>query len=139
MVPQVSADFDRYWASGSAYPVASLLPAARPGALDRLTEAAALVAQRVDAEPYVAALKQSSFIKQLECEVAQTVRKAPAAPQSDRVDGMAGAQIDFPPWIRLVLFRVRLATLAPFRVLVAIKGPFWYAAVGCGCAMKMIL
>ncbi len=26
-VPQVSADFDRYWASASAYPVASLLPA----------------------------------------------------------------------------------------------------------------
>jgi putative cardiolipin synthase len=65
VVPQVSAGFDLYWLSGSAYPVASLLPAALPGAHDRLTEAAAQMALSLDAEPYIATLKQSSFVKQL--------------------------------------------------------------------------
>ncbi|MFS8064677.1 MAG: phospholipase D-like domain-containing protein, partial [Luteimonas sp.] len=51
VVPQVSVDFDRYWASESAYPVASLLPAAAPGALDRLTATAAEQARSPEAAP----------------------------------------------------------------------------------------
>ena len=65
VVPQVSADFDRYWSSASAYPVASLLPAAPPQALDRMTKSADALARSPSAAPYVAALKQSTFIKQL--------------------------------------------------------------------------
>ncbi|MEP6969202.1 MAG: phospholipase D family protein, partial [Betaproteobacteria bacterium] len=65
VVPQVSADFDRYWASASAYPVASLLPAAAPGALNRLTASAAAMARSPEAAPYVAALERSKFIQQL--------------------------------------------------------------------------
>ena len=65
VVPQVSADFDRYWASASAYPVAALLPAAAPGALDQLTATAAQLARSPSAAPYRAALAASVFIQQL--------------------------------------------------------------------------
>ena len=65
VVPQVSDDFDRYWASESAYPVAPLLPAVAPGALDRLTETAAEMVRSPAAAPYVAALERSRFIQQL--------------------------------------------------------------------------
>ena len=65
VVPQVSADFDHYWASASAYPVAALLPPAPPQALDHMTQAAEALARSANAAPYIAALKQSTFIKQL--------------------------------------------------------------------------
>ena len=41
VVSEVSADFDRYWASQSAYPVSLLLPEAEAGTLERLAQAAA--------------------------------------------------------------------------------------------------
>ena len=68
VVSQVSADFDRYWASASAYPVASLLPASAPSAsaaLERLTADAAGLARSADSAPYVAALERSVAIRQL--------------------------------------------------------------------------
>ena len=65
VVPQVSSDFDRYWASASSYPVASLLPPAPQQALDRMTETADALARSPSAAPYVTALQQSTFIKQL--------------------------------------------------------------------------
>ena len=65
VVPRVSADFDRYWASASAYPVASLLPAAEPGALDRWAQAAAQLRSDPAAQPYISALGRSDFVKRL--------------------------------------------------------------------------
>ncbi len=65
VVPQVSADFDRYWASASAYPVASLLPAADPRALDRLAHAAAQLRSDPAARPYITALGRSAFVRRL--------------------------------------------------------------------------
>ncbi len=65
VVPQVSADFDRYWSSASAYPVAALLPPAPAQALDRLTASADALARSPNASPYISALEQSRFIKQL--------------------------------------------------------------------------
>ncbi|QCB47715.1 phospholipase D family protein [Hydrogenophaga sp. PAMC20947] len=65
VVPRVSADFDRYWASASAYPVASLLPAAAPQALDALTQGAAQVRSNRAAEPYLTALAKSDFVRRL--------------------------------------------------------------------------
>ncbi len=65
IVPQVSADFDLYWASASAYPLAALLPAADPHALDRLAEHAARVRGDAAAAPYLAALAESAFIRHL--------------------------------------------------------------------------
>ena len=65
VVGEVSADFDRYWASGSAYPVEQILPAVSPRTLDRLTRNAALVERNADAAEYVAAVSRSDFIRQL--------------------------------------------------------------------------
>lgn len=65
VVPQVSADFDRYWASASAYPVASLLPATDPQALAELAQRAAQVRSSPAADPYLSALAKSDFVRRL--------------------------------------------------------------------------
>ena len=65
VVPQVSADFDRYWASASAYPVTELLPKVTPEALERLSMRATELVASPNAAPYVAALESSTAIKQL--------------------------------------------------------------------------
>jgi putative cardiolipin synthase len=65
VVPQVSADFDRYWASASAYPVASLLPANGPQALTELAWRAAQVRANPAADPYLSALARSDFVRRL--------------------------------------------------------------------------
>jgi putative cardiolipin synthase len=57
VVHQVSADFDRYWASGSSYPVARLLPPAKPGfPMPAAVEAAA---------KYIEAVRRSPFVRDL--------------------------------------------------------------------------
>ena len=65
VVKEVSADFDRYWSSGSAYPVAHLFPGAAatpaaqpPGATHRLEEDPAAL-------DYLRRVRQSSFIADL--------------------------------------------------------------------------
>lgn len=62
---QVSSDFDRYWASASAYPVEQILPAVSERSLDRLSQRAALVERDADAAQYVSAVSRSDFIRQL--------------------------------------------------------------------------
>jgi putative cardiolipin synthase len=57
VVKEVSADFDRYWASGSAYPVARLLPPAKPGfPMQAGVEAGA---------KYIEAVRRSPFVREL--------------------------------------------------------------------------
>ena len=65
VVPLVSADFDRYWASASSYPVSSLLRAAEPAALAGLSDRAAQVRARTAAQPYLEALRRSDLVKHL--------------------------------------------------------------------------
>ena len=65
VVDDVSADFDRYWASGSTYAAAGLLPAAPPGALAELTRHAAKVEADPDAAAYVHAVRTSPFVERL--------------------------------------------------------------------------
>ena len=65
VVPKVSADFDRYWASASAYPVATLLPKPSPEAIERLAENAAQVRSNPAAAPYLTALARSDFVRRL--------------------------------------------------------------------------
>ena len=52
VVNDVSTDFDRYWASDSAYPVDRLLKPALPGELDALEEQAAKVERSPEAATY---------------------------------------------------------------------------------------
>lgn len=65
IVEQVSADFDRYWASGSAYPVEQILPAVSVRSLSRISQTAALVERDAGAAEYVSAISDSVFIRQL--------------------------------------------------------------------------
>ncbi|MDQ1811741.1 phospholipase D family protein [Massilia sp. CCM 9210] len=62
VVEAVSRDFDRYWNSRSAYPVALLVPAAAPGSADKL---AVQAGQGAAGAEYVAALRASPFVAQL--------------------------------------------------------------------------
>ncbi len=61
----VSADFDRYWASASAYPVQGLLPAAPPGALHALGEQRLALQRAPAAQAYTGAIQRSDFARQL--------------------------------------------------------------------------
>ena len=61
----MSADFDRYWASDSAYPVARLLKPAEAGALDLLKRRADDMERSSDAAAYAEAMRALPFIRQL--------------------------------------------------------------------------
>lgn len=65
VVAEVSADFDRYWASASSYPVEQILPAVPPHTLEKLASKAAQLEKDVRAAEYVSALSRSDFVRQL--------------------------------------------------------------------------
>lgn len=65
VVHEVSADFDRYWASASAYPAASILPRVDPVQLAGIAATASLVERDPEARAYVDAIHQSPFVGRL--------------------------------------------------------------------------
>lgn len=65
VVPEVSRDFDRYWASGSSYPADRLLPPATPSQIADLTSAASRVERDPAAVAYTAAVRDSPFVREL--------------------------------------------------------------------------
>ena len=65
VVGEVSSDFDRYWASGSAYPAEWLLPPADGAQIAELASAAARVERDPAAVAYMTALQSSPFVHQL--------------------------------------------------------------------------
>ena len=65
VVPQVSADFDRYWSSASAYPVDRLLPPASQESAQQVMARAAQVRSDPDAAPYLTALARSDFVQRM--------------------------------------------------------------------------
>ena len=71
VVSDVSRDFDRYWASPSVYPVASLFAGAEPAAVSEVSTAAAQVERDPAARDYLAALATSAFVQDL---LASTLR-----------------------------------------------------------------
>lgn len=64
IVADVSRDFDRYWASQSAYPAARILPEVSPDELKRLSRQASLVERDPAARAYVEAVRSLPFIDQ---------------------------------------------------------------------------
>nr|WP_298412710.1 phospholipase D family protein [uncultured Halomonas sp.] len=62
VVQEVSEDFDHYWASGSAYPVDRLLPAASSGTLDDLSSRTAHIKQQPAARKYIEALEENRTV-----------------------------------------------------------------------------
>ena len=65
IVTDMSRDFDRYWASGSSYPVSGFLPAGDSGEMTELSWTASLIAENPAAAAYVKALRKSPFVQQL--------------------------------------------------------------------------
>ncbi len=65
IVPQVSQDFDLYWASNSTYPVDALLPANHPAASQRLQDELAQATTSPAAQRYQQAVAQAPFMQQL--------------------------------------------------------------------------
>jgi len=66
VVREVSDDFDRYWSSGSAFPVALLLRPAKPEAIAAISAMAARVQRDGRAVQYLSAVKRSTFVRQIE-------------------------------------------------------------------------
>lgn len=65
VVDDVSADFDRYWASDSSYPADLILPEAGPGQLQQFADSAASMASAPGAAEYAQAIRDSAFIASL--------------------------------------------------------------------------
>ncbi len=65
VVQEVSADFDRYWSSASAYPADRLLPPADPHTLPALAQAARSLEQDPAAKAYMEAVRNSVFAGEL--------------------------------------------------------------------------
>ena len=65
VVRDVSDDFDSYWHSASAYPVATLLAPAQSGALEALAAESIQLAQAPAASAYIEALRGSPFMQEL--------------------------------------------------------------------------
>ena len=65
VVQELSQDFDRYWASASAYPVAQVLPAVAPEQLPELASQARHIAQDPRAAAYMAAVRELPFVHDL--------------------------------------------------------------------------
>jgi putative cardiolipin synthase len=65
IVTDMSRDFDRYWASGSSYPLAGLLPAVDPAEIGELASAASFIHENPAAGAYVKALRETAFVQQL--------------------------------------------------------------------------
>ncbi|WP_231494534.1 MULTISPECIES: phospholipase D family protein [Bordetella] len=65
VVGDVSNDFDRYWASESAYPIAALLGPADTSPLQALHESAEQVEQNPAASAYMQAMRDLPFIGQM--------------------------------------------------------------------------
>ncbi len=82
IVEDVSNDFDRYWASGSSYPVGLLLPPADPARLEQLASQASLVERDPAAAAYMAAIRQLPFVREL-TEGRLALEWAPARMVSD--------------------------------------------------------
>jgi putative cardiolipin synthase len=65
VVDAVSNDFDRYWASQSAYPADRILPPVPESELARLSKQASMVERESAAQAYMSAIRSLPFIEQV--------------------------------------------------------------------------
>ncbi|WP_410803564.1 phospholipase D family protein [Marinobacter sp. KMM 10035] len=65
VVSDLSNDFDRYWASASAFPAALILPEAGEGSLAEVVATARECSESSEASQYVCAVADSQFLKNL--------------------------------------------------------------------------
>lgn len=65
VVSDVSRDFDRYWASDSAYPTNGLLPQTEPARIEEISSKASQIARDPTGAKYLEAVKSSPFVRDL--------------------------------------------------------------------------
>jgi cardiolipin synthase C len=65
VVTDISDDFDRYWDSGSSYPLAQVVAPASPGSIARLASAAERATREPRAAEYVEAVRETDFSRAL--------------------------------------------------------------------------
>lgn len=65
VVREVSRDFDRYWNSASAYPIATLAEPSNGNGLKALAERSARLLARPEAQRYLDAMRRTDFVEQL--------------------------------------------------------------------------
>ena len=65
VVRDVSAQFDAYWNSASAYPLASLLPAAQPENVAQVRDGWSKVSASPEAAEYLDAVRETALVQQL--------------------------------------------------------------------------
>jgi cardiolipin synthase C len=105
IVRNVSEDFDRYWNSGSSYPVDRLLKPSTSQELSQLTAKAKRVEESPQAVTYMNALRQSTFLQQL-IDKKLEFEWAPATMVSDdpaKGLGRAEAEALFPQRLKNVI------------------------------------
>jgi putative cardiolipin synthase len=101
VVNDVSRDFDRYWASDSAYPAERLLPRPGASAMPALAAAAERVKHSPEASAYMAAVAEQPFVRKM-LERRLTFDWAPTHMVSDDpAKGRGGAPQDELLWTRL--------------------------------------
>src|ERR1700704_2839358 len=105
VVTEVSKEFDRYWASGSSYPVERLLPAVNPAVIAELTSSALRVERDPAAVAYMNALRDLSFVHEmdqgslvLDWSATRMIRDDPA-----KVLGLASAETFLFPKLREII------------------------------------
>ncbi|WP_409519961.1 phospholipase D family protein [Pulveribacter sp.] len=96
IVPEISQDFDRYWASASAWPVQAVLPTPDPAAAAaqraRLGERAAGIAASEQARRYTEAVRQTPLITGLLAQPAALHWSAMHLVSDDPAKGLGQAQ-----------------------------------------------
>jgi putative cardiolipin synthase len=65
VVQELSSDFDRYWASGSAFPAGRVVPAVAPRMLEELETTAARLEGDPAAAAYVSAIRASQVVREV--------------------------------------------------------------------------
>jgi cardiolipin synthase C len=105
VVADVSADFDRYWASASAYPADLLLPAADPARVAQLADKASFIERDPAAAGYLSAVRDTPFVRQL-LEGTLPLQWAPTRLVSDdpaKVLGKGNAGTTLPQQLRGII------------------------------------
>ena len=120
VVPEVSRDFDRYWNSEAAYPVARLVAPVDPARLDELERTAARILESSEAAQYRRALRETRFYRDL-LEGGLSYEWAPTRLVSDdpnKVFGRAPRRAHLGPQLQVILGEpeTELALVSPYFV-----------------------
>ena len=125
VVDEVSRDFDRYWASASAYPADMILRRPAPDALDQLQAAGAVAASTEAAEGYLRGVNASRFLRDLRAGTLPLEWAVTRMVSDDPAKGLAKA-----PRKRLLMPQLRAVLDQPKRSVELVSPYFVPTAAG---------